>query len=191
MSDHQRMDTLDPELKDGYPANFLAAYQQLCTSYHAIDDFRAKLLGFLPLATGTGIALLAKIDLAKQFLGAIGAFGFVIALGLFFYELHGIKKCAHLMHAGKKMESDMGIYGQFRSRPQYVAGFINEPCAASVIYPAVLAAWTYLALVHTGPEPDPVRAIVVPEIAIVVFIISFAVSFYLNHHMGNDLKNVI
>ena len=37
--------------------NLLAAYQQLCSSYHAIDDFRAKLLGFLPLATGTGLFL--------------------------------------------------------------------------------------------------------------------------------------
>ena len=29
----------------------LKAYEQLCMSYRAIDDFRAKLLGFLPLAT--------------------------------------------------------------------------------------------------------------------------------------------
>ena len=29
----------------------LKAYEELCTSYRAIDDFRAKLLGFLPLAT--------------------------------------------------------------------------------------------------------------------------------------------
>ena len=76
----------------------------------------------------------------------------------------------------------MDIYGQFRSRPEYVAGFINKLLAASVIYPAVLAAWTYLALVHTGPELDPVRAIVVTEIAIVVFIIGFSVLFYLNHY---------
>jgi hypothetical protein len=27
----------------------LKAYEQLCSSYRAIDDFRAKLLGFLPL----------------------------------------------------------------------------------------------------------------------------------------------
>jgi hypothetical protein len=31
---------------------FGAAYEELCTSYRAIDDFRAKLLGFLPLVTG-------------------------------------------------------------------------------------------------------------------------------------------
>jgi hypothetical protein len=185
MSNEKRTDTLDPKLKDAYATNFLAAYQELCTSYHAIDDFRTKLLGFLPLATGTGIALLiTNKDCANPFLGPIGAFGFVITLGLFFYELHGIKKCGHLIDTGKEMEADMGIYGQFRSRPEHVAGFINEPFAASVIYPAVLAAWTFLALVQTGPEPDPVRAIVVPVTGIVVFIIGFAVSLYLDRYDG-------
>ena len=31
-------------------------YDQICTSYHAIDDFRAKLLGLIPLVTGAGIS---------------------------------------------------------------------------------------------------------------------------------------
>jgi hypothetical protein len=35
-----------------------AVYEQLCISCRAIDDFRANLLGFLPLATGTGVLLL-------------------------------------------------------------------------------------------------------------------------------------
>jgi hypothetical protein len=30
-------------------------YDQLCTSYHKVDDFRAILLGFLPLASGAAI----------------------------------------------------------------------------------------------------------------------------------------
>ena len=36
--------------------NVRAVYSEFCTSYHAIDDFRAKFLGLLP--TGTGIFLL-------------------------------------------------------------------------------------------------------------------------------------
>ena len=34
----------------------LAAYSEVCKSYHAIDDFRMKLLGFLPLASIVAIA---------------------------------------------------------------------------------------------------------------------------------------
>ncbi|MCA1576672.1 MAG: hypothetical protein LC794_04825 [Acidobacteria bacterium] len=29
----------------------LAAYEEVCNSYHAIDDFRTKLLGILPIAS--------------------------------------------------------------------------------------------------------------------------------------------
>ena len=32
-------------------------YNELCNSYRAIDDFRTKLLGFLPLVTGGGLIL--------------------------------------------------------------------------------------------------------------------------------------
>jgi hypothetical protein len=37
--------------------NLKIIYQELCNSYRAIDDFRTKLLGFLPLATGAGVVL--------------------------------------------------------------------------------------------------------------------------------------
>jgi hypothetical protein len=40
------------------PNHVGAAYDQLCISYRAIDEFRAKLLGFLPLVTGGGLVLL-------------------------------------------------------------------------------------------------------------------------------------
>jgi len=70
----------------------------------------------------------------------------LITLGLFFYEIYGIKKCHNLIKAGQQIEGQMGIRGQFKERPREVARFINEPFAAGVIYPAVLAAWTFLAL---------------------------------------------
>jgi hypothetical protein len=186
MSDDKRTDTLDDRLKGDYPANFLAAYNQLCTSYHAIDDFRAKLLGFLPLATGAATFLLLnnlKDEIVQRFLLPIGVFGFLVTLGLFFYELHGIKKCGHLIDAGKRMEAHMGIiYGQFQRRPHEVAGFIDEPFTACVIYPAVLAAWTFLALVFTWPPAAPL-------VATVFFLFGLVVSLRLNRAMEHDLKH--
>lgn len=47
----------DGNIRDERPENLRTAYKELCNSYRAIDDFRAKLLGFLPLATG-GVFLL-------------------------------------------------------------------------------------------------------------------------------------
>ena len=173
----------------------LKVYEQLCNSYRAIDDFRAKLLGFLPLATGTGVFLLvtdrAKIDFMQGLFQPIGVFGFVITLGLFFYELYGIKKCTYLIRAGKTLENDLKIQnGQFTQRPPGVALLINEPLAAGIIYPAVLAAWTFLALAFpqiqdaSAGQAQDTTPLIFREAAqywaIRVFLVGFAVSFFYN-----------
>src|SRR5262245_39763300 len=107
----------------------IKVYDQLCQSYRAIDDFRAKLLGFLPLASAGGAFLLLnevlvnpeKSKVAKPFLEPLGLFGFVVTLGLFFYEIYGIRKCHALIEAGKQIECSMGINdGQFMRRPRNV-----------------------------------------------------------------------
>ena len=158
----------------------VTAYQELCKSYHAIDSFRATLLGLLPLASGAGVFLLlngpftaeAKDDVAPALVGAIGIFGAVVTLALYFYELHGIRKCDHLINVGEAIEHDLGIRGQFACRPRQVDLFtarigMNEPLAARVIYPAALAAWAFLPLY-----------IVVPGVAPLVAMLAFVVGFY-------------
>jgi hypothetical protein len=149
--------------------NLKATYQELCGSYHAIDDFRTKLLGFLPLATAGGIIVLLNnpkglesLDVGtKDLLAAVGAFGGLITLGLFAYELYGIKKCGELILAGKFMERSLLAKtehigdGPFSTRPQNVARRINEPFAAGVIYPAVLSAWVFFALHFAQPPANP------------------------------------
>jgi hypothetical protein len=188
-------------MSDSQDQNLKTTYEQLCYSYRAIDDFRAKLLGFLPLASGTGIFLLIP-DNSKSplntFLGPVGAFGFLITLGLFFYEIYGIKKCHGLIKAGQYIEDQMRIPGQFQGRPREVAGIINEPFAAGVIYPAVLAAWTFLALqdpkiskwvTSKWELPDLLFIKLEPPdrwIAIVVFLVGFACSFAYNRWLRKE-----
>ena len=151
-------------------------YQQICDSYRAIDDFRAKLLGFLPLVSGGGIFLLLSSSLPKEFLGAIGAFGAVITLGLFTYEIYGIEKCTALIKAGQDLEAASKFDGQFLRRPTGILGRtgflsrISEPLAAGIIYPAVLAAWLYLAFARTCPPLAPI-------ISIFVFILGFGITY--------------
>jgi hypothetical protein len=139
-------------------------YEQLCQNYRAIDDFRMKLLGLLPFVTGAGVTVLlgladgakTKTTVDSHFLGGVGAFGFLVTWGLFAYEVHGIKKCGWLIITGRRIERRLGVQGPFTTRPQKVAGLIDEPIAASVIYPATLAAWVFLAFV----TDHPVRALV-------------------------------
>lgn len=134
--------------------NLKTIYQELCQGYRAIDDFRSKLLGYLPLASGAGIFLLisdaftdaTKRIFAESMLRPIGIFGLLVTIGLFLFEFHGIKKCSRLIDAGKVIEKDLKIYeGQFRTRPNGFIFFINEPFAAGIIYPTVIAAWTFIA----------------------------------------------
>jgi len=91
----------NPELQDNQlkPEQI---YQHVSDSYRAIDDFRANLLGLLPLASGGGILLLlSSRPLPTEFMGPIGVFGAVITLGLFTYEIFGIEKCTALIKAGQ------------------------------------------------------------------------------------------
>ncbi len=162
--------------------NLRVAYQQLCESYRAIDDFRAKLLGFLPLATG-GIFLLGSINTPKESLGLIGVFGLVITVGLFCYEIYGIKKCHNLIAIGKKIERKLDINGQFINRPREVAYFINEPFVAGIIYPVVLAAWMFLALNFSPPLVAALQPYAL-RVAIVVFIVGFVVAATYNWLLG-------
>jgi len=134
-------------------------YGRVCDSYHAVDDFRMRLLGLLPVATGSGVFILlnTNVDLLTGTatdegvaFAAIGLFGFLFSLGLYSYELFGIKKCHYLIVAGRDLEGALGIEGQFTSRPRSIGGVINEPFASALIYPASMAAWSFLALVFVS-----------------------------------------
>lgn len=166
-------------------SDVIKVYDQLCLSYRAIDDFRAKLLGFLPLASAGGAFLLLndvfidpeKGKLVKLFLKPLGLFGFVVTLGLFSYEIYGIRKCHALINAGKQLERSMRITGQFRKRPRSVLGFINESFAAGVIYPAVLAGWMFLTLAFPQSQSDQSPAIEAAlTTAIWVFVVGFLIT---------------
>lgn len=176
----------------------IMVYEQLCLSYRAIDDFRSKLLGFLPLASAGGAFLLLNEILvnpenskfAKPFLEPLGLFGFVITLGLFFYEIYGIRKCHALIEAGIQLECSLTITdGQFISRPRNVLYLINEPFATGVIYPAVLAGWIFLSLIFPQPHSDQPPAIdAALTAAIWVFVVGFLITLIYNLALPHHAK---
>jgi len=99
-----------------------------------------------------------KNDFAPSFLKPLGIFGFVITLGLCFYEIYGIRKCHALIEAGKRLECSMHVTnGQFQKRPRATLYLINEVFASGVIYPAVLAGWWFLA--YGYPQPAQLTGI--------------------------------
>ena len=144
--------------------NLRIEYREVCQNHRAITDFRAKLLTLLPLASGAGIFLLLRKQaepLDPAHLAAIGVFGFVVTLGLFFHELRGILQCGGLIRLGMTLEEQLGLRrAQFKLDHEYYNPIgegrivrkifhqlISPVGAAWIIYPSVCVAWLYVAAV--------------------------------------------
>jgi hypothetical protein len=106
----------------------------------------------------------------------VSLFGVVVTLGLFAYEIYGIEKCDALITAGKVIGAELELKkeGQFQAHPRDVLRQVNEPFAAAIIYPAVMAAWTHLALRDMARWMSPV-------LAAVVFAVGCALTLRYNH----------
>jgi|tagenome__1003787_1003787.scaffolds.fasta_scaffold19747125_1 hypothetical protein len=122
-------------------------YAEVGANYRAIDDLRLRLLGLLPLATGTGIfLLLGSGTMPPLVLAVSGVLGIFATISFFFYELHGVEKCAHFIHRGQQLEESMGVPGSFTRRPHQIFRVVSELLPSQFVYPASFAGWTYVAL---------------------------------------------
>jgi hypothetical protein len=142
----------------------LGVYQEICKSHQAIDEFRMKLLGLLPLTSLTGIFLLSKADSLFSMSGTnpnkliafIGIFAATFTLALFLYEIRGILRCHDLIHKGSDIEVSLKVVGQFcvcKEEHESVKknkrhAVFNAKLAACVVYSVVFTAWLFLALHH-------------------------------------------
>jgi hypothetical protein len=143
-------------------SSMLAVYAQVGENYRQIDDLRLRLLALLPLATGTGLlVLLGGHNVSAAIDVPAGVFGMVATLSLYFYELHGVEKCAHYIDRGAQLENDLGVPGSFTNRPHHIFGVVSELLPSALIYPASFAGWLFLALYRTGPVIRSVATITV------------------------------
>jgi len=140
----------------------LAVYAEVCRAYHAIDDFRMKLLSLLPLASLVGLLLLENgnlfqedpTDVSKQVVGFSAIFASALTLALFSYEIRGIRRTHLLIEEGKHLEEQLYIeHGQFHvctkdgSHEGLSPGDVaNSKLAACAIYSLVVAGWLFIAL---------------------------------------------
>jgi hypothetical protein len=143
----------------------LGAYTELCGSYHAIDDFRMKLLGFLPLTSLIGIFGLSNTSLftqnneiSRHLIIFVGIFAAAFTLALFLYEIRGIVRCSNLIARGRDIEVLLNVRGQFvvcmeehkrkkdEGLPAQKTSIFDAKLAACVIYSIVFAAWLFMVL---------------------------------------------
>jgi hypothetical protein len=137
------------------PAHFRELYGRLCTAYHAIDDFRSKLLSFLPLVSGLSIwGLVGKSNtIPDQYWPAIGFLGAFTVFALAIYETKGIQKCVAIIDAGAAIEKKLwpevgegapGLFGRL-SQGGPANKLVPEPFASALIYGVSFGAWVYVA----------------------------------------------
>jgi hypothetical protein len=108
----------------------------------------------------------------------------IVTLGLFSYEIYGIEKCHPLITADQALEGTFGLEdtGQFKKRPREVLGYVNEPFAAAIIYPAVTAAWAYLAAWHMAGW-------ISLALATAIFAVGCGLTLRYNRVLGKDAKS--
>lgn len=144
-------------------AAVLATYAEVCRSYHAIDEFRMKLLGLLPLASLIAVFMVDQKTLVvgqvsgsasgHELLAFAAIFAAMLTLALFGYEIRGIQRCHNLINEGKHIEELLGVgHGQFHvcadehEHPAGIARALNAKLIACIIYSLVFAGWLFLAL---------------------------------------------
>ena len=136
-----------------------AEYQEICDSHRAITDFRGKLLGLLPIASGAGIFLLldkpikASDTTFTTFLVAAGIFGATVTIGLFFYEYGGMIECHRLRQCGENLERELKLESDFSRFRKTWPDLVGPALAGAVVYFAVIAAWLFVS-VHGLVSPN-------------------------------------
>jgi hypothetical protein len=139
----------------------LAAYAEICKSYHAIDAFRMKLLGLLPLASLVGVFLIDRDKLVagaaqtgappSELIGFASIFAAMLTLALFLYEVRGIRRSHNLIIEGEHIEIWLGIrHGQFHvclgEHKHSSLKALNAKLISCIIYSLVFAGWFFITL---------------------------------------------
>ncbi|HSK63211.1 MAG TPA: hypothetical protein VK893_05200 [Pyrinomonadaceae bacterium] len=122
-------------------------YTNLNTNIRFTDDISFKLLGLVPLFSGAGIlvAIMRSEYLWSPAIYAVGAFGALITLGLFRWELRNIQNCLWLIHCGRVLEQteDATKPGQFYQRPGAPMR-IGKTEAEKLVYSVTIFTWLLL-----------------------------------------------
>jgi hypothetical protein len=96
-------------------------YEQICAAVKTTDETSFRLLGLVPLVSGTGITAFLTADKQLAWSAAtffLSVFGASVTFALFRWELRNISHCKWLIARGAELEAALGLEsGQFLGRP--------------------------------------------------------------------------
>ncbi|MBI5102400.1 MAG: hypothetical protein HZB33_11265 [Nitrospirae bacterium] len=133
-------------------------YEQTTQYHHNLADIRFRLLALVPIATGAAIALVEKTVSGPHVL-AIGLLGFMVTLGITFYDQRNTQIYDAMQKRAKTLEVLLGFLPLDDKTKQRGGAFLDRPDrgrrlfgvflmwhdrALAVIYAATFAGWSYL-----------------------------------------------
>jgi hypothetical protein len=155
-------DLIPPHIPEARNESLVKAYEEICKSYHAIDEFRTRLLGLLPFSSLVGVFLLDPAGMISdttiepnQLFGYVALFAALLTLALFGYEIRGMRRTHTLIAEGFHLEQQLGIqHGQFHICSEQkcpddlddnlIIKFFDSKLIACFIYSTVLVAWLFI-----------------------------------------------
>ncbi len=148
-------------------------YDQICQNIRFSDDISFKLLGLVPIFSGTGILItfLQQEAVWKPGIFLFSLFGAFVTLGLFRWELRNIRTCKNLIECAEEIESDAAK--QFKDKWKAPGLFgekirIGKTEAEKFIYTVTVIAWVALPWI-TKPAGISIESIGEPTIFIYYF----------------------
>jgi hypothetical protein len=121
-------------------------YEQTVANISELTEIRFKLLAFVPTISGVGVALLSRQAVPDRAKAGVGILGFLVSLGITFYDAQNSAIYTSLRHRAEALEKDLEFT---RLQPPEPSLFGMVPMrhgeGLALIYSAVLAGWAFVA----------------------------------------------
>ena len=156
-------------------------YEQTLAYFHTLHEVRFKLLGFLPVATGTAIIALPH-NVPKMAQLVLACFGALVTIGLASYDQRNTQIYDRLVLRVRLLEKKLGFIpfsgekygGAFHCRPplKKVLGMrlVWHIQGLTIVYAASLTGWSFL-----GVSALTDSKMVILLLTVAIFVASYAV----------------
>ena len=138
-------------------ANLRLDYQTTVQQFTTLADIRFKLLAFVPTVTGAAFGIL-KDSPNKAATAAIGLFGFLVTIGIIFYEIRNTQFYDCAVHRAKALEGRLkfpvctagfeegGLFSERAPKKLRLFGLVQiwHDRGLAIVYGSTLAAWSLL-----------------------------------------------
>ena len=115
---------MEPEEKN---KNMLADYQQTTSYFHALHDVRFKLLAFLPVLSGAGMAVISQLKGSQPQQLALSILGLIVMLGLTVYDQRNTMIYDRMVRRAKMLEKELGFVPLLIDKEAYGGAFADRP----------------------------------------------------------------